>query len=163
MLKVRKATLSDANSVVPILLAAREYMHSHGNPTQWSGSYPDKCDVIEHIEKDEFYVGVDENEKVKMCFAFCLGEEETYKVIENGKWLNDQEYGTIHMLASDGKTGGCFAACLDFCQSIIKNIRADTHKDNKKMNECLLKNGFEYCGIIYVRDGTPRNAYQLKG
>ena len=34
---------------------------------------------------------------------------------------------------------------------------------NKTMQKALQKNGFEYCGIIYVRDGTPRNAYQFKG
>ena len=28
------------------------------------------------------------------------------------------------------------------------------------MTECLIRNGFEYCGKIYVEDGSERNAYQ---
>ncbi len=162
MLKIRKAKPGDVDKVVTILNIARQYMRNHGNFAQWTGSYPNGEDAIYHMEKDEFYVGEDENGEVRMCFAFCFGEDETYKVIENGKWLNDEEYGAIHMIASDGTTGGCFVSCLEFCKGIKKNIRIDTHKDNLKMNSILKENGFEFCGIIYVKDGTPRNAYQLK-
>lgn len=32
-----------------------------------------------------------------------LGEDESYRVIEDGAWHLDQPYGTIHRLASNGK------------------------------------------------------------
>lgn len=42
----------------------------------------------------------------------------------------------------------------------IKSIRIDTHQDNKSMQRLILKNNFEYCGIIYVEDGSERLAYE---
>lgn len=39
-------------------------------------------------------------------------------------------------------------------------MRADTHKDNETMQSLLLKNGYEYCGIIFVEDGTERLAFE---
>ena len=40
------------------------------------------------------------------------------------------------------------------------NIRIDTHKDNKIMQGLLARHGFSYCGIIYLKNGSPRLAYQ---
>lgn len=42
----------------------------------------------------------------------------------------------------------------------IDSIRIDTHRDNKPMQHLLNKNGFRYCGIIYLEDGDERLAYQ---
>lgn len=36
-------------------------------------------------------------------FCFIVGEDPTYAVIDNGKWLNDAPYGVIHRMASNGK------------------------------------------------------------
>jgi RimJ/RimL family protein N-acetyltransferase len=51
-------------------------------------------------------------------------------------------------------------AVLEFCFSKTDNIRIDTHDDNKTMQHILLKNGFTYCGIIYLKNGDERLAYQ---
>ena len=50
--------------------------------------------------------------------------------------------------------------CLSFCETKISNIRVDTHNDNKIMQYLLEKHGYQKCGIIYVKDGSPRIAYQ---
>ena len=46
----------------------------------------------------------------------------------------------------------------------FKNIRNDTHPDNRSMQRAVEKFGFERCGIIYIvgteEDGSPRAAYQ---
>jgi len=42
------------------------------------------------------------------------------------------------------------------------HIRVDTHDGNISMNKCLLKNKFKYCGVIHLKDGSPRNAYEYK-
>ena len=42
----------------------------------------------------------------------------------------------------------------------IKNIRVDTHKDNKSMQGLLLKNNYKYCGVIYLEDGSKRIAFE---
>ena len=41
------------------------------------------------------------------------------------------------------------------------NLRVDTHRDNKVMQHILTKYGFQRCGIIYVKNGTERIAYQM--
>ena len=81
-----------------------------------------------------------------------------YDVIE-GKWLNDEPYGTIHRIASNGTEKGIMKICLDYCDNYVSNIRIDTHKDNKIMQHLLEKFNFKYCGIIYLSDGNPRLAY----
>lgn len=159
-MEIRKARADDLQAVLSIYDTAKAYMKEHGNPTQWPSYYPAEQDFWEYQEKGELFVGVDEDEKLRMVFAFCIGEEPTYQVIEDGAWLNDDKYGTIHMLASDGTEHGCFRTCLEFCKNRITNLRADTHEDNQIMNALLSKNGFVRCGIIYVGNGTPRNAYQ---
>lgn len=53
-----------------------------------------------------------------------LGEDESYRVIEDGAWHLDQPYGTIHRLASNGKARGVSRACFDFCTAQIGYLRA---------------------------------------
>ena len=94
-------------------------------------------------------------------FAFIIGREPNYAVIENGAWHSDQPYGTIHRIASNGQAKGIACACFDFCHSKIDCLRIDTHADNKPMQNAIDSYSFRYCGIIHVADGTPRNAYDL--
>ena len=58
---------------------------------------------------------------------------------------------------------GLFSQCLEFCRTICPEIRVDTHHDNRTMQHLAEKYGFQRCGIIYVRDGSPRIAYQYAG
>ena len=69
-------------------------------------------------------------------------------------------YGTVHRLASAGKQKGVAAAVLEWCLEHCQSLRADTHADNKIMQHILEKNGFTRCGVIHVKDGSPRFAYQ---
>ena len=93
--------------------------------------------------------------------AFILGADPTYKVIEDGQWLNDTlPYGTLHRLASAGESKGIGKAVVEWCLEHCESLRADTHADNKVMQHLLESEGFTRCGIIHVEDGTPRIAYQ---
>ena len=49
---------------------------------------------------------------------------------------------------------------LDFARTQYNHLRADTHADNIPMQSCLQKNGFAYCGVIYLANGDPRRAYE---
>ena len=101
------------------------------------------------------------NGQIEAVFAFILGADPTYAVIEDGKWLDDTlPYGTVHRLASAGKQKGVAAAVLEWCLEHCQSLRADTHADNKIMQHILEKNGFTRCGVIHVKDGSPRFAYQ---
>ena len=99
--------------------------------------------------------------QIEAVFAFILGTDPTYAVIEDGQWLDDTlPYGTVHRLASAGKHKGVASAVLDWSMEHCQSLRADTHADNKIMQHLLEKNGFTRCGIIHVADGSPRFAYQ---
>lgn len=156
---IRLATTKDHDRLLEIFQIAREFMIKTGNPNQWKKDYPGPK-FKDEIESKEVYV-MEENGLIYGVFLLHIGEDKTYRHIE-GKWLNDNIYGTIHRVASDGTHSGVFGEMLDFCKSQINDLRIDTHGDNKVMQKLILENGFKYCGIIYLDNGEPRRAYQLE-
>ena len=92
---------------------------------------------------------------------FHIGDDSTYQVIDNGHWLSDEPYGTIHRIAGDGTIHGVLEIAVNYCKKQISHLRIDTHHDNKIMQHVIEKNGFKKCGIIYVKDGSERIAYEL--
>ncbi|MBR1705145.1 MAG: N-acetyltransferase [Clostridia bacterium] len=155
---IRKTTLSDLPSVLDIYDAARLRMLEMGNP-QWEFSHPTETMVRGDIERGNGYV-LEESGKVVGAFAFIVGEDPTYEYIENGAWLNNDTYGTLHRVAGNGEAHGVMAATLAFCESQIANVRVDTHEKNLPMQHILDSAGYTRCGRIYVKDGSPRIAYQ---
>lgn len=158
---IRKADLNDMDAILKIYEAAREYMRQTGNPDQWGNNKPPRQLLESDIEKGELYVGQFPDGEIHFVFAFILGEDPTYSYIENGNWISDAPYGTIHRIAGDGKVSGVVKNAVDYCKGVISNIRIDTHQNNKTMQHVLDKIGFTKCGIIYIDDGTPRIAYQI--
>ncbi|MCF0142508.1 MAG: N-acetyltransferase [Parasporobacterium sp.] len=156
---IRPAAPEDTKAVLDLLQSARDFMHSHGNPNQWNGVYPDITDVEDYLSKGQLYVGTCEDGLVHMVFALCLGKDPTYDYIEDGQWLDDCPYGTIHMLASDGTVLHAFEECINYCKNVISNIRIDTHKDNSVLINNAHKMGFIRCGVIYTH-GSAREAFQ---
>lgn len=156
---IRLAKCEELDAVMGIYAIARKYMADNGNPTQWPASYPNREILKKDIQGDQLFVYVEKNE-IHGVFVLIIGPETTYSHIEDGSWKNDNPYGTIHRVASDGTVHGVFNRCLDFCLQRISNLRIDTHKDNHTMQHLIEKFGFEKCGTIYVRDRSPRIAYQ---
>lgn len=159
-LEIRKATPDDLPLIEELYENARKRMIEIGNPNQWGNSHPPAQDLIRDCENSDSYVVAEDGEIVG-AFAFIVGDDPTYRVIE-GSWLNNEEYGTIHRAASNGAAKGIMSLIIDYCKDIVPNIKIDTHADNKIMQHILEKKGFTKCGIIYVADGTPRIAYQKK-
>lgn len=155
---VRKATKKDLDELMKIYEFARNFMEKSGNPTQWGKNRPTREQIIDDIEKGFSYVVCDENE-IYGVFALCTGDEPTYKIIENGNWLNDNPYITIHRIASAGKIKNIFGYALEISKQQSNDIRIDTHKNNLPMQKQIEKNDFIKCGTIYISDGTPRIAY----
>ena len=155
---IRKATQDDLDEILEIYSYAREFMRKTGNPTQWYGHYPPKSVLENDITKQQLYVCVADG----VCAVFMMhkGPDKTYAVIENGNWPNQNEYGVIHRIASNGKQKGILKVCIDFCKNFYSDIRIDTHQNNKIMQHLLEKNGFCRCGIIYTESGEERIAYQ---
>ena len=160
LIKIRKTLNKDLDKVLAIFRSARKYMRDNNNFSQWSETYPDKTDILNDICQGVSFVGENENEEIVMTFAFILGDDPTYKTIEDGDWLNNEPYGTIHRIASNGKTRGIMRQTCEYCFDFTNNIRIDTHRDNRPMLKALKDLDFKRCGIIICRDGTPRIAFQ---
>ena len=149
----------DLPRILEIYDIAKAYMRASGNPNQWNGAYPDPETLRTDMEKQRLYV-YKKDGRIHGVFMLLLEEEPTYSYIEDGSWREETPYGTIHRLAGDGEVKGLFAKCVAFCEKKVPYLRADTHFDNHTMQHLLEKNGFERRGIIYLKNGDPRIAYQ---
>lgn len=153
---IRKATSADLPALERLYAGAREYMKRSGNPNQWGDSNP-PLEVLEgDIGAGQLYV-IEEN-GIRGAFALIFGADPTYGYIE-GEWLQTGPYATIHRLAGDG-SGGIFALAVEYALSQTEFLRIDTHADNATMHHLLQKHGFSRCGVIYLRNGAPRVAYE---
>lgn len=160
MIRIRKGSPADLGAIMSCYDVARRFMRESGNHSQWINGYPSRELVMQDIKDGVSYVGVGEAGDIVMAFAFIIGEDPTYSVIEHGRWPDDRPYGTIHRLASDGTHRGVLRQCVEFCESYIGSLRLDTHADNITMQIAAEKLGFVRCGTIYCADGSPRLAYQ---
>lgn len=159
-LSIRKAEESDLRRIMEIFDIAKEFMHSTGNTGQWNGAYPGEKLILSEIGQGHCFVVTEIEGRIVGTFCFIIGEDPTYRVIEDGEWLDDEPYGTIHRIASDRTEHGIGHLCISFCSSLIGTLRADTHRDNAPMLSLLEKEGFIRCGIIHLADGAPRIAFQ---
>lgn len=157
-MEIRKTTLADLEQVDDLYEHAKRFMAEHGNPGQWGPEYPTREIVKSDIAEGIGYVGVEDG-KIVAAFVFFVGDEPTYQVID-GAWLDDRPYGVIHRLASNGTIKGVGSACIDWAIHQCGNMRIDTHENNTIMRNLLQKKGFQYCGVVWMADGTPRFAYQ---
>lgn len=156
---IRNANSNDIPPILEIYSYARNFMAEQGNPNQWGNNSPAISIIENDINKRQLFVSEDCGE-IHGVFAFIIGDDETYAHIEQGAWISNDEYGTIHRIATDGKIHGFMRQVVAFCEKRISHLRIDTHEDNRIMQHLIIKNGFCKCGIIHVRDGSPRIAYE---
>jgi hypothetical protein len=117
-----------------------------------------------------------QNGYIAATFWFSVAPEPTYAEIfadEDrllpGAWLDgdatfeEAPYGVVHRLASDGSVKGVGAFCLEWSLKRCGNIRVDTHACNTVMQNLLARLGYTRCGVIFIGDGTPRDAFQKAG
>lgn len=164
-MKFRKAVKSDINSIMNIIQGAQSYFKAQGI-NQWQNNYPNYETISSDIENGYGYVLL-KNNMIIGTVAIVFDGEETYNSIYNGSWLSNGEYTTIHRIAVDTSHKG-----LGIASTILKNIeemslrrgirsiRVDTHEKNISMLKFLEKNGFQHCGIIYLKDKSQRIAFE---
>lgn len=157
-MNIRLARKEDLASVMNLYDSARMFMRETGNMNQWINGYPSSDLLLNDISKDNLYVIEDDG--IKAVFALIYGDDPTYSYIE-GKWLNDNPYATIHRIASLREFKDTVKIVTEYALRNVNNVRIDTHEDNVVMRHVVLKNGYTYCGIIYLENGDPRLAYQL--
>ena len=98
---IRKAEYTDIRRALDIYDSARRFMRSRGNAVQWVNGYPSEELLRADVAAGQLYVMEDAG-GVYAVFAFIIGDDPTYQVID-GAWLDDgTPYGTLHRLGSDG-------------------------------------------------------------
>ena len=163
-MKIELSTKENLKDILNIINQAKIYMKENGI-NQWNEDYP----KIESLENDilnkNSYI-VKDNDKIIGTFVLIFGNEKSYQKIE-GAWKKDIPYGTLHRVAVNNncKGKGVAGFILDFAEALAKeknvfSLRIDTHKDNISMRRFIEKSNFDFCGIIYVEDGTPRIAFE---
>ena len=159
IMNIRKALLEELKTIMNLYENARIFMREHGNPDQWGTSYPPQDMIEDDIRLGNLYVCTEED-TIEAVFFYKEGIDPTYLKIQDGQWLNDNPYGVVHRITSSGKVKGAASFCLDWAFSQCGNLKIDTHENNIVMQNMLKKNGFTYCGRIYVEDGGERLAFQ---
>lgn len=161
-IQIRVAVTDDIDDIMPLYENAKKFMRHSENNSQWTGGYPARCNIMDDIRRKQLYIGTDNEGRVAVAFAFIRGKDPTYAKIYDGKWLDDNlPYGTIHRIASSGRYSRMLARCVEYCLTMERSIRLDTHADNRPMQQAALRIGFRRCGIIHIADGSPRIAFQL--
>ena len=158
-MNLTKAKREDIPAIMAIVNDAKAYLKKEGIP-QWQNGYPNEETFEGDIEKGILYV-LKEEEEILSVFAM-LDYESDYDYIE-GAWKDDSPYIVIHRIAvkEERKGQNIAGKIFTMLEEEHPHIRIDTHEKNRSMNRCLLKNGFTYCGVIYLKeDGAPRNAYE---
>ena len=164
-MKFRKTTKKDIESIMKIIEEAKGYFKEN-KINQWQDGYPNANVIEEDIKNGCSYVLLKDNSVIGTS-VIDFSTEETYNKIYQGGWLTNKEYAVIHRIAIDNSYKG-----LGIASEIIKNaeklcikkgigsIKVDTHRDNISMQKLLKKNGFAYCGIIYLEDKSVRVAFE---
>ena len=181
MMNFRKSTFDDIDRILEIIEKAKAELKKMGLD-QWQKGYPNREVIESDVKKGISYVleetaenNENSGEKVsgKIVGTIVLSpeREEPYSKIE-GKWItDDDDYMVVHRLAvdSDVKNKGLATKILEFSEGVcienkILSLKADTHENNEPMKRLLAKNGFSFCGLIYLdREpdlGAKRTAYE---
>lgn len=160
----RRTKAEDISGIMRIIGQAKEYMKNQGID-QWQNGYPNEEVFREDMEKGYSYVA-EEQGKIIGTIAVIFDGEPTYDKIYEGAWkTTDEPYAAIHRVAVDaeqkgrGIAGEMIKEVEKMCRERkVYSIKNDTHRDNLSMQRLQRKNGFAYCGIIYLSDGAERLA-----
>lgn len=135
---IRPAAPTDLDGTLAVYKSARAFMREAGNPDQWGDGFPPRELVEQDIAAGVLRVCMGENDGVLGCFAFLPGPEPDYARIYEGAWPNDEPYDVVHRFAVLRQGQGVGGAMLDWALEHGRNLRVDTHRDNRPMQGLLL-------------------------
>lgn len=156
---IRPTTEADIEAVMQMYAYSRSLMRAAGNTVQWTG-YPTEEDIRDDIRRGVSYI-VEQAGRPVATFALVPGVEPTYDFIDHGRWIDEQTpYVTVHRVAKTEGVSGIAELVFRIAKERHNHLRVDTHATNAAMRHMMDKEGFVYCGIIYMPDGSPRVAYE---
>ena len=155
----RNATLGDLDHIMEMVDHSRSIMRANGNNSQWGG-YPGRDLIGNDIATGIGHV-MTEGSRVVGYFAMLTQPEPTYEYIEDGLWLDDTTpYVTLHRLACVPGVQGIARCAFEWGEAHASSVRVDTHLDNHIMLHIINGRGYTRCGVVYMQDGSPREAFQ---
>lgn len=156
-MKIRKAVMTDLDTVVDILRDGRNQLAERG-VDQWQGDYPNVEHVKEDIEHGYAYLVQADDDQTIGTLAIVDAPDHFYDKLD-GKWLIDTEdYVVIHRVAIHSKHAGkgyaskLFVSVIDYLETArpeIKSIRLSTNENNLVMQRVIAKNGFTKVGTLH--------------
>ncbi|WP_155287051.1 GNAT family N-acetyltransferase [Lacticaseibacillus zhaodongensis] len=166
---VRPGVSSDASAILDVIAGARQFLASQ-HIDQWQGSYPDAAAVESDIAAGTNRV-LTVDGVVTGTASLITGPDPFYKFIEGRGWQNpnSSDYHAIHRFAI-GDAGRGLHLSRVFMSSLlselyfrgVRDVRIDTHPDNRIMQHVVSSNGFQPVGTVYLDEPVPeRFAYQL--
>lgn len=150
----REAKKEDIESILEVISHAKEYMKKN-NSTQWNENYPNKETIINDIENNIGYVLIVKN-LIRGYIVVDFSDDEVYKNIK-GKWKTFGNYASIHRCAihKELRGQGYGSELFKFAEKLalsknIRSVRVDTAPENETMKHLFNKNGYEYCGTVFI-------------
>ncbi|CAI2551962.1 GNAT family N-acetyltransferase [Apilactobacillus kunkeei] len=169
---LKKSTEEDLPAILDIIHSAIKYLNEQGID-QWQHGYPADEDLEKDVKDGINYVLITDGQ-IAGTATIHQGIDPNYLKIEEGDWINGSEahYAAIHRVAISNEFRGQhlsekLVSSLITVSRVLgfKDIRIDTHPENKGMQHVITSNGFEKRGIIHMRENghpwTARFAYQL--
>lgn len=134
---------------------------------QWQTGYPSLEIWRRDVAEDMAYLAVEDGE-ILGAFAYQITPDASYYEIENGHWLTDTPYASMHrvIVADDckgkGVAGKMFAYGFSMAeQDGFASVRIDTHPGNLPMQRALAKAGFQACGEIRLAAGPEKGHVRI--
>lgn len=161
----RHTVKEDIEDILLIIKQAQAALKEAGID-QWQNNYPNYETISRDVDNKESYVLLEENNIVATT-ALSFQGEKTYQNIYDGRWISEGDYAVIHRIAVNHncKGSGLASKMIHYVEKIcldkgVTSIKVDTHEKNLSMQRLLEKNKFQYCGIIYLEDGSKRVAFE---
>lgn len=152
-----KAEIDDLPLILEVIESCKRYLKNL-SIDQWQDGYPNEKIIENDIVNEVGYIITYGNEKIGyVCLDY--NEEKAYSN-EKIKWKSDKKYLAIHRFAINEKYRGRHLSKEIFKLFDLKaieykrNLRVDTHSDNKIMQKVLKNANFEFCGITYYNNGN---------
>ena len=169
-MNIRQSKAADLDALMSLFAEARGTIAALGID-QWQDGYPSEAVIARDIQQGQSYC-IEADGQICATFTLIDDGEPTYDCIYDGAWLTGDgkgHYLAIHRVAiAVAMRGRGIATVLleyaaDFArQHQMTSLRIDTHRGNVVMRRMLEKNGFTYCGIIYLESGAERVAYEKR-
>ncbi len=161
-MKFEKATEKDIAGVWEILKEAKRYLAEQGID-QWQRGGPTRNEV-ENCVKEGTQFLVREGGAIAGVCTVVEGDSDYLRI--DGAWRAEGKYFAVHRVAVARafRGSGVPARIYEEAEKMAKaagcvSLRADTHQDNARMRATFVKNGFRYCGRVFVEGGEERLAF----